>query len=165
VFSGGGIGERLAGSEQQILMLAQVDLAAGSAGATDGFARAFAADRALEVRAAKPALRDADRDGLPRRAGDRASVEIDLEITFAEAIGDHLALGHRSEHLHITLGRLGPDGPVAVGGVAQHAFGAFPGRLGVDEMLGLVPSVSAAAQTCTAVISGSLVLVAAAESL
>ena len=56
-------------------------------------------------------------------------------------------------------------GPVAVSGVTEDPLGPPLGRLGVDQVLGLRAVGLSSGTTCTAVISGSGPLVAAAESL
>ena len=77
-----------------------------------------------------------------------------------------LALGHRCEHLDPALGELSADGPVAVGGVAEDPRRArCSGGWLIDQVLGLRAVVSPPGATSTAMISGSLLLVAAAESL
>jgi hypothetical protein len=146
-------------------VLAEVDLAASAPGAAAVLQRTCAADLAGEVRTAEPGLRDADLDGLPGRAGDRAGLQVDLELSLAEAILCDLALWDRGEHLHITLGQFASDRPVTVGGIAEHPAWSALRRLGIDQVLGLLPVGLTPGLTCTAVISGSLLFVAEAESL
>jgi hypothetical protein len=115
----------------------EVDLAARASRAAGRFQRAVGARAASEARAARPRRGGADLDGVPGGAGDRAGVQIDLEIVLAQATLDNLALRDRGEHVDITLGELRSDRPVALRGVAQHPLRAPRSGLGVDEMLGL----------------------------
>ena len=72
-------------------------------------------------------------------AGDRAGVDVDREVALAQTAVDDLALGDRGEHVDISLGQLGADRAVAVGGVAQHPPRAPLVGLGIDQVLGLRP--------------------------
>ena len=80
VLGGGRIGERLTARQEKVLVWTQIDLTSPASGATTRFERALAADRCRETRLAKPGLGRADRDGLPARTGDRASVQVDREL-------------------------------------------------------------------------------------
>ena len=76
-----------------------------------------------------------------------------------------LAFGDLGEDVDVPLGELRSDRPVAISGVTEHPFGAALQRLSIDQVLGLRTVRLPPGATCTAVISGSLVFVAAAESL
>ena len=77
-----------------------------------------------------------------------------------------LALRDRGEHIDVTLGELGADRPVAIGGIAQDPVGPSLWRLAVDQVLGLrAVGLRRPGRRAPPMISGSLLFVAAAESL
>ena len=131
-----------------------------SAGAAAVLQRAAAADLAGEVRAAEPGLGGADLDGVPGRAGDRARpAGRSSNSRLPRRSSTILPSGTGASTSHIALGQLGADWPVAVGGIAED-----PARVAAraaGRRSGAWPAARRShppGATCTAVISGSLLL-------
>src|ERR1039458_8500294 len=139
VLGGVGVCESSASREQQLVMLAELDLATSAARTTACLQRASTTELCREARLAKTLRGDADLDGVPGGAADCPVLEIDRKIVLDEAPLHDLALRHRGEHLHIALGQLGADRPVAIGGIAEYPAWPAPWWLGIDQVLGLRP--------------------------
>jgi hypothetical protein len=162
VLGGRGILERLARGDQQRFLGVELDLPARLGRAAAVLERTLAAGHAGEERARDTRGGRAGRHGVPRRAGDRAGLRVDLEVTLAQPSFGDRRLWHRGEHIDLALGQLAADRAGAIGGVAEQPLRA--------PVLGLLstrpdacgPSWSLAAVTSTAQINGTSVFVTAA---
>src|SRR5438128_1115915 len=137
MLGGIGIRESSASREQQLVMLAELDLATSAAGTAARLQRATATDLRREARLAKALRGDAYLDGVSGGAADCPALEIDGEVVLAEATLHDLALRHGGQHLDVPFRQLLTNRPVAIGGVAEHTTRPTLLGLSVDQVLGL----------------------------
>ena len=116
----GRVGGGAAGGGQQGVLRVDVEGAPGLGGGAALAQRAAAAARLELGLAAAVGLGAAQGDGVPGRAGGRASLVIDGEVVDGEAAGDDLPQRRRFDHRRVAVG-LEPLAQVAgaVGGIAE----------------------------------------------
>ena len=145
VFFGVGILQSSASGLEQILATGDRQLAAAGVGRTTRLQRAVVAAPDAEVDHALTVTTRLlwDRDHVTLRAGDGASLQVDLELALADPLLANLALWHAGQYLdaallHVLTGLL-----IAIRRVTENPIRLQLLRLLVDQLLGLRAVVSA----------------------
>ena len=124
--------ERLAGGDQQLLVVGEIDLATAR-GLDSNASReraVVAARRWRSSRRGSPGLRVLIGAVWPAGQVTVPASRSIVEVALAQAAVGDRALGHRREHVDVAFGEFGADRPVAVGGVARAPASAVVPRAG-----------------------------------